>query len=357
MDPKVEYVQIKNITQSLNRKTLKSSVLELKELLRVYGEDVHLLLLRCLIEEIDLNDQKASKDTSKGQLFVQELQDLSHRPNFDSIICRAFETIATTPDFLQNLSKALKLSLPLQIMISLAMAQSSDKSFQEEGQKHLKARLHEYLETPPSALEHNRIPPPAVHNLLYYVRKTQGVLGKQRGQFLKLLQSLQIGSEPAPSLLPLLDAPELSEGRSELGKHVMSSMSAFLPATRACDLLMDAGYNATSSPQLFRALLSSIPPLTENDVAQAILTMVKHVLGLSKADEATLSHARILSVALLSVTEATPPCRPRCVTEFRPIFKVSRLRCYVARRERRRNGDFVARRYIPLCRFRHVSRA
>lgn len=43
----------------------------LHQILRLYGDDAHLLTLRCLLEEIDFHDHKSQKDHFKLQLLSQ----------------------------------------------------------------------------------------------------------------------------------------------------------------------------------------------------------------------------------------------------------------------------------------------
>jgi hypothetical protein len=77
-------------------------------MIKTYGDDGRLFLLRCLLEEIDFGVKTldksprsppgttaaALKDAFKIQLLTQELSELSTRPNFASIVGRALEVRA-----------------------------------------------------------------------------------------------------------------------------------------------------------------------------------------------------------------------------------------------------------------------
>ena len=111
------------------------------QLVDLYGHDARLYLLRCLVDHIDFRDQKSGKDALKVTLLNQELAKVSGRQNFVSIVCQALENVSITEEFLQVFVKMVKLSLPHQVSLALALAHSLDKAVQDEAGKFLKSKL------------------------------------------------------------------------------------------------------------------------------------------------------------------------------------------------------------------------
>ena len=97
--------------------------------------------MRCLVDHIDFRDQKSGKDALKVTLLNQELAKVSGRQNFVSIVCQALENVSITEEFLQVFVKMVKLSLPHQVSLALALAHSLDKAVQDEAGKFLKSKL------------------------------------------------------------------------------------------------------------------------------------------------------------------------------------------------------------------------
>lgn len=104
------------------------------QLVNLYGHDAYLYLLRCLVDQIDLKDQKGQKDQLKIQLLKEELNHLAKQPNFISVICQTLEGIDSIhEEFISQFSKVLKLPLAQEILVALAVAHSVDPSVRQEG--------------------------------------------------------------------------------------------------------------------------------------------------------------------------------------------------------------------------------
>jgi hypothetical protein len=92
-----------------------------------------LFLLKCLVGQIDFRD-RTQKDQYKLQLLVQQVELLPTKPNFVTVISRAFEDVESLQaDFLHRFTKSLKLNLINEIMIGLAVAKSHQANVQPEG--------------------------------------------------------------------------------------------------------------------------------------------------------------------------------------------------------------------------------
>lgn len=103
------------------------------QLVDLYGHDVYVYLIRCLINQLDLKNSKASQDQIRLQFLAQELSSVCTKSNYVSIICQAFEGAALTDDFCTNLVRILKLNFGQIVTFGLALAQSVDLSVQLQG--------------------------------------------------------------------------------------------------------------------------------------------------------------------------------------------------------------------------------
>ncbi len=101
------------------------------QLITLYGHDAYLYLLRCLMEQIDLKD--SAKSQQRFQLLQQQLLQLIDKPNFPSVLFQALSGLELKEDFLNQLSKALKLNLAQDIVLALGLAQAPEKSIRHEG--------------------------------------------------------------------------------------------------------------------------------------------------------------------------------------------------------------------------------
>lgn len=287
--------QIRLLVGGLNKKNFKSTVVELKELCKQYGEDVHLFLLRCLFEEIDFHDAKSGKDQPKIQLLSQEIVDLCSRPNTDptsrpsfaSIVCRALETTAISSDFFAEAAQILQLPLHQQALLALAFAQSVDEKVQIEGLKFFKAKLGELMD--PSG---PRLPPEVLHELLFFVRTTESLTFRQKAQLAQSLQLLYPDAFKDMSLSALTYNVSGVNSRRTFAASEEETARAISTIQSMChpsDLLQDAGYSICDSPQRLREVLGQFPNLNEADIAKIIAMMARTHTGLSDDQNSTLA--------------------------------------------------------------------
>lgn len=136
------YNQIRLLVTNVTKKNLKSTIADLKDITRRFGEndDAKLFVLRCLFDEIDFNDHKygkSQKDSSKMQLLYQELNEMSSRPTFPTIINSLLQTQESNNKGIANVIeffvKALKLPLVTLLHIGLGLAQSPHNKLAHEG--------------------------------------------------------------------------------------------------------------------------------------------------------------------------------------------------------------------------------
>ena len=84
------------------------------------------------------NKDKASQNTTKLQFLTQQLTNCSSNPHFFYYFSQVIEQVCSANlskcgEFVLEMSKCLKLNLPLQIIISTSMALSYNQIISREG--------------------------------------------------------------------------------------------------------------------------------------------------------------------------------------------------------------------------------
>lgn len=118
-----------------------------------------------LLQEIDFHDHKSQKDHLKITLLAQESNDLSSRPNFTSLICRALVFCPFSADFFIHFVQVTQLSLCQALLVALGLAQSADGKARDEGLGFLQSNLADV-----SGWENEQLSPGMLHQLLYFIR-------------------------------------------------------------------------------------------------------------------------------------------------------------------------------------------
>eukprot|EP01050_Picozoa_sp_SAG11_P016654 SAG11_NODE_2300_length_3551_cov_1.734067_2_plen_367_part_00 len=333
----VLFAQIRYLDANLYKKNAKNNTAELNHLVELYGHDARLYLLRCLVDHIDFRDQKSGKDALKVTLLNQELAKVSGRQNFVSIVCQALENVSITEDFLQVFVKMVKLSLPHQVALALALAHSLDVNVQDEAGKFLKNKLSD-----PNA--YATLPKQMHHDLLFFLRTREGFT-KQRATLMSFLHS-SFPQDEAPAVLsPLMFAdsddmcfkrPFVNEVDLAMQIESLSISSQMATACSAADLMKDLGYSCTSSVANLEEVLAQYPNTNEEDLAHIVGMMASTHTGLD--DSLNLQQTFITSlqaptaaalVRLLPYAEQISLQKAFCLL-FRPVMHITELRAWHA---------------------------
>jgi hypothetical protein len=233
--------QIRILVTNLSKKNFKSSVSELKDLIRSHGDEAKFFLLKSLIEEIEYQDKSSkSWDHFKMLLLGQEITELSSRPNFASVICRSLEarlrllpryyplidpllsileSQSLPSHFLVPFMRPLKLPLTQQLLIALGLAKSTDAKAAEEGAAFLRGKLLLLLENHPADLASGegskknefvdeKLPDSTLHELVFWIRTSSSSMASslssnQRTAVVAALAALYREQFAAPELAPL----------------------------------------------------------------------------------------------------------------------------------------------------------
>jgi CCR4-NOT transcription complex subunit 1 len=279
------FSQIRLLVANLTKKTYKSNMSELQALVKTYGFDAQLHLLRCLVEEIDFRDQKSQKDQARVQLFTQEIARLQDAPNFPSLLCQAIERVGSIhDDFLASFVKTTKLPLAQQIALGVGLVQTGDEALQAEGLKFLKAKVSDFSQSQQKSLSEGLL-----HSVWYLMNKHEG-FAKQIAGFTKVLKQLHPEFYDSPLAAPFsetslpmnskrnleADAAELARenGETEISRLVGSAVN---PA----GLMRDLGYGCCADVNTLTNVLSELPPLVEQSVSEMVAMMAVTHTGLS----------------------------------------------------------------------------
>lgn len=99
-----------------------------------YGIDASVLVLRMCLEQVNKREGEVQNLQLKLELLASVIKELVHQPNFATIFCEAVRQIVSiSEDFLDYLSKALKLTIPEQIALGLALSNAEDLKHRQEG--------------------------------------------------------------------------------------------------------------------------------------------------------------------------------------------------------------------------------
>jgi hypothetical protein len=197
--------QIGFLIASLNQSNYKSLALELNQLAD-YGLDGSVLLLRNCLQQIDLlegsNELQQHTWLFKLDLLSLVVKKLLRQPNVGSVFCEAVQHIPSsvvTKAFLEKLSTELKLTLPEQIQLGLALTDAEELSHCQAGHSFCKAKISEICQTlTPAGLSEVLL-----EKILWFLRQTEG-LSRHEQTFVKALPSLEPDALSSLLLTPLI---------------------------------------------------------------------------------------------------------------------------------------------------------
>ncbi|GAB5366833.1 hypothetical protein AAMO2058_001177600 [Amorphochlora amoebiformis] len=266
--------QVRVLVANLSKKTFKGINLELKDLVKIYGEDARIFFLRCLLDEIDFTDHKFAKDHLKIQLVNQELSEIIAKPNFVSLICRAIDTSKFID--LPHFTKVLKLPLGHQISIALAFASGDDRKTTSEGKKFLLQKLPELNDTN----QVSKPPEPILHELACFLQTQKELPEEKKEQYLK---SLYPEFKNKLHIHALMDkVPSNQQDQRIDGKSLLESVT---PQISLSSTMSDLGPSCLESKETFKKVLAQFPRIQPEDIAQAIGMMAQTSRGLESVEK------------------------------------------------------------------------
>lgn len=230
------------------------------------------------------------------QLLVQQLDILSSKPNFVSLVCQTFSDLGPLqPDFLSMLSKNLKLSATQDLLLALSLLHSDQPDTQSEARSFFISKLKEL----PTTLK-EKLPEPVLIELLSSL-VVQNIEIPLRNSTLKtLFLVFKFLNEPIPhTLYYSIDEPtlaELTQLESEMKKSIVEipkSHSADDPNTLLkqiisslgpAQVMQELGYISCQDSDALKILLRQFGRnLDESKVAKMIGMMASTHTGLDES--------------------------------------------------------------------------
>ncbi|BBN05282.1 CCR4-NOT transcription complex subunit 1 [Marchantia polymorpha subsp. ruderalis] len=295
--------QIGLLIAILNKSNYKSVVLELSKLTE-YGIDASVLVLRMCLEQVNKREGEVQNLQLKLELLASVIKELVHQPNFATIFCEAVRQIVSiSEDFLDYLSKALKLTIPEQIALGLALSNAEDLKHRQEGQSFCELKILE-LSQSSAAVTHGLI-----LDIFFFLRQSEA-LSKHLPAFFKALVSIAPNAEFSLMLTPHFreEVNEVNclrkfEKFSSSGLYTSDDMVQQLTnANHAAAVMEELGYSCTSDVECFKEILALFPSITAKDVARLVGMIARTHKGL---DDAQGTHGTF-STALCSTEHLLP---------------------------------------------------
>jgi len=312
------FFQLRNLVANLTKKTYKASTSDIAQLVKQYGYDAQLHLLRCLVEEIDFRDHKSQKDQARAQLFTAEILRLQDTSSFSSLLCQAIERAGSvSEDFLTHFVKVTKLSLPHQISLAVGLVQAGDASLQTEGLKFLKAKISDFCQSQQRSLNKSTL-----YSMWFLMRKHEG-FSKQLSQFTKTVKHVYPELYDSPLAASFFnEGGKAMDSKRDLAGEALSlseastfSKTAVLvsDAIEASGLIEDLGYGCCASEAQLEDVFKNSPPLNEKGIAQILAMMARTHSGLADGHFSSLSD-------IGGVTE--PPANPPSTWDVKVFVNV-----------------------------------
>ncbi|XP_057867287.2 uncharacterized protein LOC131074644 isoform X3 [Cryptomeria japonica] len=252
-----------------------------------YGLDCSIVLLQSCLDQVNLRDGDVQNMQLKLELLSVVVRHLVHQPNFSTVFCQAVQNTHITEDILGDLSKALHLSLPEQLGLGFALADSDNINRSHEGQNFCKAKIMELCQNPTSGISEDLI-----ERILLFLHQSEG-LSKHVPSFLQALSLLEPKAQMSLLLKPLFKndvnaVNTSSECRSfqscasnlQVSDTVLTQLEE---ATDVASIMEELGYGCTIDVAHCKDVLSLFCPLTEKTVSKIISTIVRTHTGLVDA--------------------------------------------------------------------------
>ncbi|XP_026284061.1 CCR4-NOT transcription complex subunit 1 [Frankliniella occidentalis] len=266
--------QITYLVANLTKKNFKSSSQELSQLVGLYGVEADRHLLRCLLSHVDLSvDGSKSNNSLLLELLGQECSALLAKPSLVSNICYAVDnplhhqkTLKPSPLLFTQLSKVLKLNPVQEVVFGLALTHSANPDTQNFATQFVNQKLTElirsYIDLDSSRGHHegglHDSTPEVLHLILSSVfcdpGNQFGVTSETKESFLKNLRR-----DFPRELVPVVLAPLLFPNKPDLPMDKLNQDStAMANSQQLADMIMEMGYNFTSSFEQCRNALGSL---------------------------------------------------------------------------------------------------
>jgi len=276
--------QIGFLLNSLNEANYLSVAYELTHLTG-YGLDGSIVLLQSCLNQMNLCQGDVQNMQLKLELLSIVVKYLVHQPNFSTVFCEAMKNTHTGESILVDLSKTLHLSLPEQIGLGLALADSEDTNQSQEGQNFCKSKITELYQDPTANVSEDLI-----EQISLFLHQSEG-LSKHVPTFLEALSLLQPKAQTSLLLTPLFtnevnvvnslrSFESLCASTGQVSDDILTQLEE---ATDVANIMEELGYGCTIDVSHCKDILALFSPLKEETVSKIISMVVRTHTGLEDA--------------------------------------------------------------------------
>ncbi|KAL1130932.1 hypothetical protein AAG570_012173 [Ranatra chinensis] len=287
--------QISYLVNNLSKKNYTASVQELSELIRTFGFEADRHYLRCLFTYFETG--VTCKESLQLQLLSEEFGALLTKPAVVSCICFTFDnplaSKGTKPanQILTHFSKAIKLNPVQEVVLGIALLESSNPDTVTQAIQFLKIKLPELIrsyinsDTSSTSITEGGLhdtTPEVLHLILNKVlsegSEQFGITNETKEVFLRNLRR-----DFPRDLVPIVLAPLLYTDNSELSMDKLisdtSNMSHNLVDSGVDDMIGELGLSFTKNLETCRGHLVQIAgrELKPGDLARVLIHMIKSV--------------------------------------------------------------------------------
>jgi hypothetical protein len=257
------------VSKKANHKTIKNDLIAL---VNRQGSESLSHMFVCLMENMDVTRKEQANARSSFLLAV--LNEFSMRENFLSYFGQVIRTVCEKGDYFDyivNFCKGIKVSLPTQVIVGLAMVLCSDPTVSHDGNYFLIKKLAEHqTQGKPFTF------PPRVLQELFHLR--------QREDYANLDNEFKFIFEHNPLDSALTRVEELFfREKVKMPYHYMAQAGSSdprpdlpLPPARPCALLKELGPACTSSQRTLARLLGC--PLEPGPLFECLLAIAEEIV-------------------------------------------------------------------------------
>ncbi|CAN6460845.1 unnamed protein product [Victoria cruziana] len=251
-----------------------------------FGIDGCILLLQICLDQVSYPDGDLQCMQLKSELLSVIFRYLLERPNFSTIFCQSLRT-QVSEIYLEDLSKALHLSIAEKIGIGLALSDSDDVDVRLKGQNFCMVQIKE-VSASPAHIESGNL----IQDIIMFLHRCEG-LSKHVDAFIAMLSLVQMKERTSFILSPMF-SDSLSESgstrnldNSESTDHDFNTLLAEIQKEISMDdIIRELGYGCTLSGSHCKEILSIYSPLNEVSIARIISAIVRTHTGLEDSQTA-----------------------------------------------------------------------
>ncbi|KAL3537028.1 hypothetical protein ACH5RR_000394 [Cinchona calisaya] len=271
--------QIGYLLQSLNASNSNSVFQELCQH-TAYGVEGSILVLQTCLDYLNIYG-KDLKNVQLEPLFVSVFKFILDKPNFSTVFCESLKN-TINEEFLENLCKALHLSVSERIAIGLALSDSENLDIRMCGKNFCMAHIAELCAhqiSVDSAVQ--------IQQILMFLNRSEG-LSKHVDAFMQMLSLVQLNEGAQFILAPLL-SDELREANFFRNLDFLNGsdeddfdavLAEMEKEMSVSDIMKELGYGCTVSVSQCKEMLSLFSPLTEITIARMLGTISRTYVGL-----------------------------------------------------------------------------